>query len=123
LWYKYANKVVGTDEFGFSASGGAVMDAFGINVENLLAVAEAMLQEGREEARARKRQTSRLSSKTSITQSAIWSKFDCETLDTLPGKSGTLESLSELSDDYSSVADSVSESAGESFKQKMGDSD
>merc|ERR1719330_262009 len=123
LWYKYANKVVGTDEFGFSAPGGAVMDAFGINVENLLAVAEVMLQEGREEARARKRQMSRSSSKTSTTQSAIWSKFDCETVDTLPGysaekfKTGTLESLSELSDDYSSVADSISESASESFKE------
>merc|ERR1740123_2018923 len=85
LWYKYANKVIGTDDFGFSAPGGTVMDAFGINVENLLAVAEAMLQEGREEARARERQSLHQSSKTNMTKSASWSKFECETVDTLPG--------------------------------------
>jgi len=126
LWYKYADRVIGTDEFGFSAPGGTVMDAFGINVENLLAVAEAMLQEGREEARARKHQSSRRSSKTNMTKSASWSKLECETVDTLPGfsegnlGSGTLESLPELSGDDSSVPDSISESASDSLKQKTG---
>merc|ERR1712157_392946 len=71
LWYKYANKVIGTDDFGFSAPGGAVMDAFGINVENLLAIAGALLEEeGKKHARgstgcrrpARSRQSGRSSS-------------------------------------------------------------
>merc|ERR1711972_325248 len=39
LWYKYAQQVIGTDHFGFSAPGGVVMDAFGINVKHLLEVA------------------------------------------------------------------------------------
>merc|ERR1712157_38526 len=132
LWYKYANKVIGTDDFGFSAPGGAVMDAFGINVENLLAVAEAMLQEGREEALARKRRSSRRLSQKGTTQSAIWSKLECTTIDSLPGysegnpksgtldslpelsgnpRSGTLDSLPGLSDDDVSVTESISESA------------
>merc|ERR1712187_792151 len=103
LWYKYAQHVIGTDDFGFSAPGGAVMDAFGINVKHLLEVAQAMLQERRKEAQAKKR----WSSKTSSTQSAIWSKIECKTLDSLPGFSdedfniGTLESLPELPDDDS----------------------
>merc|ERR1711972_246451 len=71
LWYKYAQQVIGTDDFGFSAPGGAVMDAFGINVKHLLEVAGAVLEEGRAEAQARKR----WSSKTSSTQSAMWSKI------------------------------------------------
>merc|ERR1740123_1935892 len=117
LWYKYASKVIGTDDFGFSAPGGAVMDAFGINVENLLAVAEAMLQEGREEAQARKRRSSRRLSQKGTTQSAMWSKLECATIDSLPGysegnpKSGTLDSLPGLSDDDVSVTESISESA------------
>merc|ERR1719487_2689858 len=45
LWYKYVldGKVIGTDEFGFSAPGGTVMDAYGINTKHLLEVAGAML--------------------------------------------------------------------------------
>merc|ERR1712050_527114 len=99
----------GTDDFGFSAPGGIVMDSFGINLKHLLEVAQAMLQEGREEAHARKRWSSKehRSSKNSSTQSAIWSKIECKTLDSLPGisdddfNSGTLESLPELPDAYS----------------------
>merc|ERR1712050_432521 len=99
----------GTDDFGFSAPGGIVMDSFGINLKHLLEVAQAMLQEGREEAHARKRWSSKAhrSSKNSSTQSAIWSKIECKTLDSLPGfsdgdfKNGTLESLPELPDDDS----------------------
>merc|ERR1712157_650670 len=123
LWYKYANKVIGADDFGFSAPGGAVMDAFGINVENLLAVAGALLEEGREEARARKHWLSK-----TRTQSAIWSKLECPTVDSLPGfsegnpRSGTLESLPGLSDDNSSVADSVSESASSNRKGSISES-
>merc|ERR1740138_140297 len=47
LWYKYvlSGKVIGTDEFGFSAPGGTVMDAFGINAKHLLEVATEMLAE------------------------------------------------------------------------------
>jgi pyruvate dehydrogenase complex dehydrogenase (E1) component len=126
LWYKYAVKVIGTDQFGFSAPGGTVMDAFGINVKHLLAVAEVMLQEGKEEARARKRRSSkeRRSSKKNTTQSAIWSQIECKTLDSLPEfshgnlKSGTLDSLPEFPDDDSSVEDSVSEAGSEDIKQK-----
>jgi len=107
LWYRYASKVIGTDDFGFSAPGGAVMDAFGISAENLLVVAEAMLREGRE-ARA----------KAGAKPSAVLSTLDCETVDSLPGvfggelRSGTLETLPGVSDDDSSAADSVSESPG-----------
>merc|ERR1712070_891327 len=38
LWYKYVGldgAVIGTDKFGFSAPGDVVMNAFGINVENV----------------------------------------------------------------------------------------
>merc|ERR1712039_125171 len=76
----------------------------------------ALLEEGREEASARKHWLS----KTHPTQSAIWSKLECPTVDSLPGfsegdpRSGTLDSLPELSDDSSSVAGSVSESASSS---------
>merc|ERR1719152_422529 len=48
LWYKYvgfAGKVIGTDSFGFSAPGGTVMDAFGINTKNLVETAKTMLSE------------------------------------------------------------------------------
>merc|ERR1712217_790020 len=87
------------------------MDAFGINVRHLLEVAQEMLQEGRKEAQAMKRLSSkeRRSSKTSSTQSAVWSKIECKTLDSLPGfsdddfKNGTLESLPELPDDGSTL--------------------
>ena len=42
LWYKYASKVLGTDEFGMSAPGDLVMDAFGMNAENLLSEIKSM---------------------------------------------------------------------------------
>lgn len=48
LWYKYvglAGKVIGTDQFGFSAPGSTVMDAFGINAKNLVEVVQTMLKE------------------------------------------------------------------------------
>merc|ERR1712127_812389 len=35
-WYKYASKVVGVDEFGFSAPGDVVMEKKGMTAENLL---------------------------------------------------------------------------------------
>merc|ERR1712217_130383 len=47
IWHKYvglAGKVIGTDQFGFSAPGCTVMDAFGINAKNLVDVAPAMLK-------------------------------------------------------------------------------
>merc|ERR1719316_2542443 len=77
LWYKYVGldgKVIGTDDFGFSAPGGTVMDAFGINVGNLLEVAQAMLSE----------ETNRHPSAVKATQSAIWSRLECRTIDSLP---------------------------------------
>merc|ERR1719401_3103369 len=45
-WYKYvglAGKVIGTDQFGFSAPGGIVMDTFGMNTKHLVEVAQKML--------------------------------------------------------------------------------
>jgi transketolase len=45
LWYKYVGLdgvVIGTDKFGFSATGDTVMDSFGINTENLVKVAKSM---------------------------------------------------------------------------------
>merc|ERR1711933_304985 len=36
LWYKYADKVVGVDQFGFSAPGGVVMEKFGMTAANLV---------------------------------------------------------------------------------------
>jgi transketolase len=77
LWYKYVltGKVIGTDEFGFSAPGGTVMDAFGINTKHLIEVAQAMLEDGTRKAR---------SSKAVATQSEIWSSLECKTLDSLP---------------------------------------
>jgi transketolase len=42
LWYKYASKVVGVDEFGFSAPGDIVMKAKGMTAENLKAQIESM---------------------------------------------------------------------------------
>merc|ERR1719393_800826 len=45
LWYKYVGlkgKVLGTDEFGFSAPGDIVLDAFGMNTKTVLKTAEAM---------------------------------------------------------------------------------
>ena len=44
FWRKYVGiegKVVGTDDFGFSAPGDVVMNAFGLSVENLVKVAKA----------------------------------------------------------------------------------
>jgi transketolase len=43
LWYKYVGlkgKVIGTDKFGFSAPGDIVMNAFGLNTENLIETAK-----------------------------------------------------------------------------------
>lgn len=45
LWYKYVGlngKVIGTDKFGFSAPGNVVMDAFGINKDNLINVVKSL---------------------------------------------------------------------------------
>ncbi|KAL3943552.1 MAG: hypothetical protein SGBAC_002369 [Bacillariaceae sp.] len=42
LWYKYASKVVGVDEFGFSAPGDIVMKEKGMTPENLVAEIESM---------------------------------------------------------------------------------
>ena len=36
MWYKYADKVIGTDDFGFSADGPELFEAFGINTKSLL---------------------------------------------------------------------------------------
>ena len=36
MWYKYASKVIGTDDFGFSADGPELFEAFGINAKSLL---------------------------------------------------------------------------------------
>ena len=36
MWYKYADKVIGTDDFGFSADGPELFEAFGINAKSLL---------------------------------------------------------------------------------------
>jgi hypothetical protein len=109
LWYKYVldGKVIGTDEFGFSAPGGEVMDAFGINTKNLIDVAESMLSEAAD-IKAKKRE----SLKTASTQSEIWSSLECRTLDSLPSftdaKPRTLESLPEFSDEESNSGDEES---------------
>merc|ERR1711879_896272 len=89
LWYKYAEKVVGVDAFGFSAPGGSVMDAFGINAGHLADVAQATLAEAKTKPR---------SSKFHSTQSETWSRFERKTIDSLPGihRSGTLGSMSSL---------------------------
>lgn len=45
LWHKYTGlngKVIGTDKFGFSAPGEVVMNAFGINTDNVVAVAKSL---------------------------------------------------------------------------------
>lgn len=45
LWYKYVGldgKVIGTDDFGFSAPGDVVLRAMGISVENLVAQAKTL---------------------------------------------------------------------------------
>eukprot|EP00526_Cylindrotheca_closterium_P007112 CAMPEP_0113609310 /NCGR_PEP_ID=MMETSP0017_2-20120614/4420_1 /TAXON_ID=2856 /ORGANISM="Cylindrotheca closterium" /LENGTH=708 /DNA_ID=CAMNT_0000518113 /DNA_START=58 /DNA_END=2184 /DNA_ORIENTATION=- /assembly_acc=CAM_ASM_000147 len=42
LWYKYASKVIGVDEFGFSAPGDIVMKEKGMTPENLKAEIESM---------------------------------------------------------------------------------
>merc|ERR1712050_122439 len=60
LWYKYvglAGRVIGTDQFGFSAPGNIVMDAFGISAENLAAEAQAMLKETERVCRSSKCKT------------------------------------------------------------------
>lgn len=107
LWYKYVGldgKVIGTDDFGFSAPGGTVMDAFGINVGNLLAVVETMLSE----------ETNRKPSTVIATQSANWSRIECRTNDSLPSvdlKSvRSLDSLPECPDEDSP---NTSEAEGE----------
>jgi transketolase len=74
LWYKYvglAGKVIGTDQFGFSAPGGIVMDAFGINAKSLAGVAQTMLKET-EDTVVRKRQSSKCSNSDSD-QDSVWS--------------------------------------------------
>ena len=35
LWYRYADRVVGTDDFGFSAKPQELFDAFSINEESI----------------------------------------------------------------------------------------
>ncbi len=45
LWYKYVGlhgKVIGTDNFGFSAPGDTVMKEFGITKDNLVKVAKSL---------------------------------------------------------------------------------
>merc|ERR1712006_22587 len=45
LWHKYTGldgAVIGTDKFGFSAPGDAVMEAFGINAANVANIAKGM---------------------------------------------------------------------------------
>jgi len=42
LWYKYASKVVGVDEFGFSAPGDIVMEVKGMTAANLIAEIKSM---------------------------------------------------------------------------------
>jgi len=45
LWYKYVGLdgvVIGTDKFGFSAPGDLVMNAFGINAENIMKAAKGL---------------------------------------------------------------------------------
>lgn len=45
LWYKYVGidgKVIGTDDFGFSAPGNVVLEAMGISVANLVAQSKAL---------------------------------------------------------------------------------
>jgi transketolase len=45
LWYKYVGldgKVIGTDQFGFSAPGDIVLDSFGMNTKKVLETAKAM---------------------------------------------------------------------------------
>merc|ERR1719487_1386752 len=45
LWYKYVGldgKVIGTDQFGFSAPGDIVLDSFGMNTKSVLETAKAM---------------------------------------------------------------------------------
>jgi pyruvate dehydrogenase complex dehydrogenase (E1) component len=113
LWYKYVldGQVIGTDEFGFSAPGGTVMDAFGINTKHLLEVAGAMLKEAEEEAAEVARRWSRVGK----TQTDMWHRIECRTLDSLPsmsdgklGQSRTLDSLPEMQDEDSGVEDSES---------------
>jgi transketolase len=89
LWYKYVGlggKVIGTDDFGFSAPGGVVMDAFGINAGNVVKVANAMLDDVA---------TQNVSTVTA-TQTEIWHRIECLTTDSLPQlqlKSRSIESL------------------------------
>jgi transketolase len=42
LWYKYADKVVGVDQFGMSAPGDFVMNKYGMTAENLVKEAKAV---------------------------------------------------------------------------------
>jgi transketolase len=115
LWYKYVpfGKVIGTDEFGFSAPGGTVMDAFGINTKHLVEVAGAMLAMGKNTGLKKAR------SKSSATQAQIWSSIECRTLDTLPEfdrlprsssklSVKSLDSLPEMHDEETSDTDAES---------------
>jgi len=115
-WQEWADAFVGINVFGASAPGGTCMDKFGFNVPNVVSCAEkcmngetGTLSDGSQ----RRRQSSHRWSKNSTKPMAILSKLECDTVDTLPGfpRTGTLESLPGLSDDDSSTADSVSESA------------
>jgi transketolase len=42
-WAKYANASIGIDRFGASAPGGLVLDKLGINVDNVVAHATALV--------------------------------------------------------------------------------
>merc|ERR1711953_1276356 len=45
LWYRYVGldgKIIGTDKFGFSAPGDVVMNAFGINAENVVSAIKSL---------------------------------------------------------------------------------
>ena len=42
-WHKYADDAIGIDRFGASAPGGTVLDKLGINVDHVVARAQALL--------------------------------------------------------------------------------
>jgi hypothetical protein len=104
LWYKYADVVVGIDSFGFSAPGGTVLDAFGINAANLAEVAQTMLV-----STENPRQWKQSETLAKATQSETWKVFECRTNDSLPSlpamgsKVPSLASLPECLSDDSSV--------------------
>jgi hypothetical protein len=122
LWYKYADKLVGVDRFGFSAPGGTVMDFFGINAGHLTDVAQSMLTSDGGRGAA-----THHSSNFKSTQSETWSRFECKTLDSLPEYSDskfqnrTLDSLPEYANDDSSddgTSDDASSVSVKNFNTK-----